>query len=282
MIEVKDLTKVFKKKAAVDHLNFELNPGIYGLLGPNGAGKTSLIRCLTNLYKYQGDILCEGKSIVNNSAYMKSIGYLPQKFGAYRELTVEGNLRYMCEAKQICKSRQKEEITKVLALVNLEEERGKKAKHLSGGMMRRLGIAQALLGDPKVLIFDEPTAGLDPEERLRFKMMVGRLPKDKVVLVSTHIVEDIEALCKKIIILKDGKIKFDGTAESLKQIASGKTFECDSEKLARLNGNYFVERQFEDEDGDKVMYRFVANGVSDCKAVKAKIEDGYICVLEGI
>ena len=280
MIEANGLTKTFKKKAAVDHLCFELNPGIYGLLGPNGAGKTTLIRCLTNLYKYEGDILYEGKRIIKNPEYMGSIGYLPQRFGAYRELTVEDNLGYMCQLKRIRKNRHGEEITRVLELVNLEGERGKKAKHLSGGMLRRLGIAQALLGNPKVLIFDEPTAGLDPEERLRFKMMVGKLPKDKIVIVSTHIVEDVEALCKRIIILKDGQIKFNGDAESLRQIAFGKTFECDAERLARLNKNYFVERQF--EDGDTVMYRFVANEASDCKIAKAKIEDGYICVLEGI
>ena len=161
MIEIRKLNKAFRKKTVIDGLQLELDPGTYGLLGPNGAGKTTLIRCMTNLYRYDGEIFWQGQNIRGNDGYMQKLGYLPQQFGAYREL--------------------------------------------SGGMLRRLGIAQTLLGDPDVMIFDEPTAGLDPEERLRFKMIVSALPKDKVILISTHIVEDVDALCGRIVILKQGR-----------------------------------------------------------------------------
>lgn len=280
MLEVKDLTKKFKAKTAIDHISFTLKPGIYGLLGPNGAGKTTLIRCFTNLYRYEGNIEFKGKNIRENAEYIKNLGYLPQKFGPYRELTAEENLFFFCELKQIDKNKQQEEVDRVLELVNLTDQRKKKAKNLSGGMLRRLGIAQAFLGDPDVMIFDEPTAGLDPEERLRFKMIIGRLPKNKIILVSTHIVEDVEALCDQIIILKESKALFKGEAADLKKIAENKTFECDADYLQQLTGAFFIERQFED-DG-KVMYRFVADKPQTCMNVNARIEDGYICVLEGI
>ena len=166
MLEIKNLNKSFRKKSAVDNLSLSLGSGVYGLLGPNGAGKTTLIRCLTNLYKFDGEIEYRGESIRGNKTYMSEIGYLPQKFGAYRELTAEENLYHFCVLKDIPKELRKKEIDRVLEMVNLSDERGKKAKALSGGMTRRLGIAQVLLGSPDIMIFDEPTAGLDPEERL--------------------------------------------------------------------------------------------------------------------
>ncbi len=222
MLQITDLTKKFKKDVVIDDLKLSLEPGVYGLLGPNGAGKTTLIRCLTNLYQYQGEIFFKGENIKKNQVYMQNIGYLPQKFGAYRELTVAENLAYFCQLKKVKKSERQKEIDKVLHLVNLFEQKKQKTKNLSGGMIRRLGIAQGLLGNPDVIIFDEPTAGLDPEERLRFKMMIGKLPKDKIVLISTHIVEDVEALCDQIIILKQGKVRFKGSTKELREVASKK------------------------------------------------------------
>lgn len=280
MLEARNLTKIFNRKKAIEDICFSIDPGIYGLLGPNGAGKTTLIRCLTNLYRYKGMIFFKGENIKENTNYVKKLGYLPQKFGAYRDLTVEENLLFFCELKWIEKKQQKNEVERVLGLVNLTEERDKKAKHLSGGMLRRLGIAQALLGNPDVLIFDEPTAGLDPEERLRFKMLISSLSKDKIILVSTHIVEDVEALCNQIIILKGGKMRFKGNVAELKAIANAKTFECDDTYLQNLPQNAFIEKCFEN-DG-KTKYRFVSNEPQTCEAVNARIEDGYICVLEEI
>lgn len=280
MIEIRKLNKAFRKKTVIDGLQLELVPGTYGLLGPNGAGKTTLIRCMTNLYRYDGEIFWQGQNIRGNDGYMQKLGYLPQQFGAYRELTATENLAYFCELKGIRKQQQKGEIEKVLEAVNLTDAGDKKAKNLSGGMLRRLGIAQTLLGDPDVMIFDEPTAGLDPEERLRFKMIVSALPKDKVILISTHIVEDVDALCGRIVILKQGRLLFNGDTKDLKEKASGKTYECPEDTLCRIKGRHLLERRF--EQGEQVMYRLVAEETQDIAAVTPKIEDGYICVLEGI
>ena len=165
-------------------------------------------------------------------------------------------------------------------MVNLSDERGKKAKALSGGMTRRLGIAQVLLGSPDIMIFDEPTAGLDPEERLRFKMIISSLPKDRLILISTHIVEDVDALCNGIVIMKDGSVRFNGSTGELKSLAKGKVFECDSAQLDAIEGRYYIERQFEQEG--RVRYRLLSDTVQNCDTAAARIEDGYICVLEKI
>lgn len=280
MLEIKDLSKSFRKKTVVRPLSLNLEPGVYGLLGPNGAGKTTFIRCLTNLYRFKGDVLWKEQSIKNNKHYMERVGYLPQKFGAYRELTAQENLEYFCVLKGISKKKREPEVEQVLRMVNLEEAADKKAKHLSGGMLRRLGIAQALLGNPEILVFDEPTAGLDPEERLRFKMLVSSLPKGKTILISTHIVEDVDALCDKILIMDQGEVAFNGTAKELETMAQGKTFECGEGELAALSGRRFIERRF--EQGDEARYRFVAEERQSCQRAEPRIEDGYICVLENI
>lgn len=211
---------------------------------------------------------------------MSEIGYLPQKFGAYRELTAEENLYHFCVLKDIPKDLRQKEIDRVLEMVNLSDERNKKAKALSGGMTRRLGIAQVLLGSPDIMIFDEPTAGLDPEERLRFKMIISSLPKDRLILISTHIVEDVDALCNGIVIMKDGRVRFNGSTGELKELAKGKVFECDSTQLDEIEGRYYIERQFEQEG--KVRYRLLSDAVQSCDTAAARIEDGYICVLEKI
>lgn len=280
MLEVKNLSKKFKNNTVLKDINTLLEPGIYGLLGPNGAGKTTLIRCITGLYRFDGEIRWDGKSIEKNLNYVQSVGYVPQKFGAYRELTVEENLKYFCVLKGIIKDSQYSEINKVLELVNLVKEKEKKVKALSGGMIRRLGIAQALLGNPDFIIFDEPTAGLDPEERLNFKMIVSTLSKDKVIIISTHIVDDLDSLCDKILIMKNGKIPYIGTVNELKRIAEGKVYECTKEEIIRLHGKYFIEKIF--EYNGKSMYRIVASEKQSCKMIKPGIEDGYICILKEI
>lgn len=280
MLELKKVTKRFKKNCAVDQLSASLQPGVYGLLGPNGASKTTLIRCLTNLYRFQGEILWKGRSIRKNTDYLDRIGYLPQKFGAYQELTVEEMLRYFCVLKRIEKKEWSRESERVLEAVNLTEAAEKKVRHLSGGMLRRLGIAQTLLGKPEVLIFDEPTAGLDPEERLRFKMLISSLSRERIILISTHIVEDVDALCDRILIMDAGRIVFSGTAGELKAQAEGKTFECTELEQKKLTGRFYMERQFEQENA--VHYRLVAEEPQVCRKVEPRIEDGYICVLEHI
>ena len=224
-LELKNIKKSFKYKNVVDDVTYSFDNGIYGLLGPNGAGKTTLMRCIVGLYG------CESGSIIYNDTaidkirdYGKEIGYLPQKFGLFKELSVEELLKYFSGLKEIPADRICDEIDHCLQLVNMEKQKKEKCKKLSGGMIRRLGIAQAILGKPGIVIFDEPTTGLDPEERLRFKLLLKTLEKDMIVIISTHIVEDVEAVCKHILVMDNGKLVEKCTIEQLKKIAQGKVY----------------------------------------------------------
>ena len=197
MLEINNVSKFFSKFKAVNEFTYKFDNGVYALLGPNGAGKSTLLRCITNLYSLtSGKITFDGIDIKDNKDFSSNIGYLPQSFGLFRELKVYEGLELIANIKNF----QNYNIDKVLELVNLEEKRMSKIGSLSGGMVRRLGIAQAIMGDPKVVIFDEPTAGLDPEERLRFKNIVNKIKNDKLIIISTHIVDDVEAymLLKRI------------------------------------------------------------------------------------
>ena len=215
MIEIKNLTKKFKSHTVLNNISVNFDKKTYGLLGENGAGKTTLIRCITGMYSsYDGDInLLDSNKIQNN------IGYLPQNFGAFKELTVNDMMLFFANQKALDLKNTATEIDSLLNLVNLSSQKDIKISKLSGGMLRRLGIAQALLGDPQTIILDEPTAGLDPEERLRFKNLIEKIKKEKTIILSTHIVEDVDALCDEIVIVKEGKIIFCGDVENIKNIA---------------------------------------------------------------
>jgi len=219
MLKVSNLTKGFKNKEVLKNLSIELDNGIYGFLGPNGAGKTTFIRCICGVYKTKSCVCTLDKAEVGSKEYVNSMGYLPQNFGLFRDMKVYNALEYMAFLKNIKKEKHKEEIESVLKRVNLEDKINNKVKSLSGGMLRRLGIAQALLGDPRLLVFDEPTAGLDPEERMRFKKIISELEKDKIILISTHICSDVESLCDKVIIINDGKILYNGDIEGVEKNA---------------------------------------------------------------
>ena len=213
-LTLKDVTKRFKKRVAVDRFSMEFQPGVYGLLGPNGAGKTTLLRCICGLYRLDGGAVQGGENP----------GYLPQSFGMFRELDPVSDDGIPGHPEGAAKGEQEEEIRRVLGLVNLSDRAGSRVKALSGGMVRRAGIAQALLGDPEVLLFDEPTAGLDPEERVRFQNVVAARRHKGVTLISTHIVGDVEALCGTILILRQGKLAAVGTAQEIAQLAQGKVY----------------------------------------------------------
>jgi ABC-2 type transport system ATP-binding protein len=216
MIAIEQLGKDFRKRTVLDNLNFRFENKTYGLLGPNGAGKTTLMRCITNLYRPdRGRVTWEGQPIANNRAYLSGLSYLPQKFGVYKELTLREMLRYFGDMKKVDKAILDDKISEALVSVNLAERADDKAKSLSGGMVRRLGIAQTLLNDPRVLILDEPTAGLDPEERKRFKELIAKISEDRTIILSTHIVEDVEKVCDKIIIMNTGKFLFTGSVEDI-------------------------------------------------------------------
>ena len=216
-LEIENLTKRFQDVAAVDGVSCTLTTGVYGLLGVNGAGKTTLMRMLCTLLKPTGGrILWDGKDIFElGGAYRRVLGYLPQDFGFYPDFTVRDYLRYISSIKGLRPAAARQRTALLLQQVGLEKAENKKMKKLSGGMKRRVGIAQAMLNDPRILILDEPTAGLDPNERIRFRNLISELAQDRLVLLSTHIVSDIEYIANEILLMKDGKICIAGTTEEL-------------------------------------------------------------------
>ena len=216
-LTISDLTKDFGSFRAVDQVTFTMHSGVYGLLGVNGAGKTTLMRMLTTLIRPTGgEIRWDGQDVFRmDSAYRKLLGYLPQDFGYYPDFSIYDYLMYIASIKGIRPAAAKQRALRPLKQVGLSQAGHKKMKTLSGGMKRRVGIAQAMLNDPKILILDEPTAGLDPNERIRFRNLISELSEDRIVLLSTHIVSDIEYIASEILLMKDGRITLSGTAEEV-------------------------------------------------------------------
>lgn len=209
------LSKQYKNKIAVDRISLTLHQGVYGLLGANGAGKTTLMRMLCGILRpTSGTVMFENMD-VSTEDYRKELGYLPQDFGYYPNFTGRDFLMYMAVLKGMTKSRAQKRCAKLLDEVGLKEMGDKKIKTYSWGMKQRLGIAQALLSHPRILILDEPTAGLDPKERVRFRDMIAALGKESIVILSTHIVSDIEHIADRILLMKDGQIIFNGTQEEI-------------------------------------------------------------------
>lgn len=209
------VTKQYSSKIAVDRISVSLQPGVIGLLGANGAGKTTLMRMICGILKpSSGSISFEGMD-ASDEMYRDALGYLPQDFGYYPNFTGMDFLMYMAALKGIDKKSAKNKCRELLKTVNLEDAANKKIKTYSGGMKQRLGIAQAVLNDPKILILDEPTAGLDPKERVRFRNLIAELGKDAIVILSTHIVSDIEHIADRVLMMKDGNIIFDGSSADI-------------------------------------------------------------------
>jgi ABC-2 type transport system ATP-binding protein len=213
-IEIKNLSKNYGQKQALKNINLTIEKGMFGLLGRNGAGKTTLMRILAAiLCKTEGEVTVYGTPIEKAKKIRSITGYLPQEFSFYPNLTVYEALDYLGVLSGMKKSERAERIPNLLKMVNLNGKKNTKIKALSGGMKRRLGIAQAILHQPKVLIVDEPTAGLDPEERVRFRKLLCDIAEDRIVILSTHIVEDIEKTCKNIAVLRDGEVIYNGTID---------------------------------------------------------------------
>ena len=210
------LTKQYQNKIAVDRISLTLHKGVYGLLGANGAGKTTLMRMLCGILKPTGGSITLDGVDVSEEAYRAVLGYLPQDFGYYPEFTGMDFLLYMAALKGLTKDQARSKAKELLKLVALEDVAKKKIKTYSGGMKQRLGIAQALLNDPDILILDEPTAGIDPKERVRFRNLIGELGKDSIVLLSTHIVSDIERVADEILMMKGGQLIFKGPWDEAK------------------------------------------------------------------
>ncbi|WP_234117842.1 ABC transporter ATP-binding protein [Clostridium hydrogenum] len=246
-LEVKDLCKNFKKNTAVNHISFTLEKGVYGLLGANGAGKTTLMRMLCSLIiPNNGTIKYDDEDIQKmNERYRRIIGYLPQEFGYYPEFSAEDYLLYIAALKGLRPLIAKKRVNELLEVVSLTKVRKKKIKTFSGGMKRRLGIAQAVLNDPKVLILDEPTAGLDPKERIRFRSLISHIAEERIVLLSTHIVSDLESIAKEILIMKEGNIIAQGDIEKLLCQINNKVWTCliDLKKADELRSTYILSNE---------------------------------------
>lgn len=216
-LKISKLTKAFQDVTAVDNFSYTLNTGVYGLLGVNGAGKTTLMRMLCALLRPTGgSITCNGKDIYEmDGEYRKLLGYLPQEFGYYPDFTVYDYLMYIASIKGLHSVVAKQRTEMLLRQVGMTREKKKKMKKLSGGMKRRVGIAQAMLNNPQILILDEPTSGLDPNERIRFRNLISELSGNRTVLLSTHIVSDVEYIANEILLMEDGTIRASGTLEEL-------------------------------------------------------------------
>lgn len=216
-LRINNLTKQYKNKIAVNEFSAEFKPGIYGLLGANGAGKTTLMRMICGILKpTAGQIYLDNQDVAELSEeYRNILGYLPQDFGYYPNFTATKFLLYVAALKGIEGKYAHLKVQELLEMVGLKKEADKKIKSFSGGMKRRLGIAQALLNDPKILILDEPTAGLDPKERVRFRNLISSFSKEKIVLLSTHIVSDIEYIADDILVMKEGRIIHEGALDEI-------------------------------------------------------------------
>lgn len=229
MLLINNLSKSFGDYSVLEDINLELKNGVYGLLAPNGEGKTTLIKMLTTLiFPDKGEILYNGTSIISlDEEYRDILGYLPQNFGYYKNYSPKQFLLYLAALKGIEEKNAKVKVEEVLKLVALENVINKKMRKFSGGMLQRVGIAQALLNDPKILILDEPTAGLDPKERVRFRNILSELGRDRIIIISTHIVSDVEFIANEIIMIKNKKILYKDTVENICNTIKGKVFETE-------------------------------------------------------
>jgi len=234
MLTLSHVSKSYGKFPAVEDISLEMEHGLYGMLAPNGAGKTTLIKMIaTLLVPTQGEILWDGIPVAKlGEKYRDLLGYLPQQFGYYKNNTPVQYLDYLAALKNMPKQTAKEKIEQLLELVGLSDVADKKMKKFSGGMIQRVGIAQAMLNDPKILILDEPTAGLDPKERARFRNILSTLSKDRIVILSTHIVSDIESNANQVILLKERKLYRMDTVSNICKTLDGKVYECVMEDRA--------------------------------------------------
>lgn len=280
MIIIKNVSKYYGNFCALKNINLELTNGVYGLLAPNGAGKTTLIKMLATLITpSQGEILYEGKNIVTvDEAYREVLGYLPQQFGYYKNYTPMQYLQYVAALKGIARKESRRVVTELLEQVALSDVANKKMKKFSGGMIQRVGIAQALLNNPKLLILDEPTAGLDPKERARFRNLLAGLARDRIVIISTHIVSDVESIANEVIMIKDQQILYKNSIDQICSTLNGKVFETTMpfEQLDTFRNQYTVLS--EKQESGRMTIRFIHEGTAqeDWKRVNPGLEDVFL------
>ncbi|QHI71709.1 ABC transporter ATP-binding protein [Aminipila terrae] len=279
-LELVDLTKSFGDFIAVDHMNITMTNGVYGLLGVNGAGKTTLMRMLCTLLRpTSGCITCNGKDIFKmDGEYRNLLGYLPQDFGFYPEFTVQDYLLYIAAIKGIRPAVAKKTVIELISQVGLTKSANKKMKKLSGGMKRRAGIAQAMLNNPKILILDEPTAGLDPNERIRFRNLISELSEERLVLLSTHIVSDIEYIANEIWLMKDGKLVRKGTSDEIINSMPEKVWNCIAEHsmISSIMKKYKVSNMKSESQGVELRVISSEKPFSDAVCVEPSLEDVFL------
>lgn len=282
-IEIKNLSKNYGKKQALKNVDLTIRQGMFGLLGPNGAGKTTLMKIIaTLLQKSEGDVRVCGIDINNDREIRRIIGYLPQDFSMYGNMSVYEAMDYLGVLSGLSRQERKERIPSLLEQVNLSDDVKTKVRAMSGGMRRRLGIAQALMHEPKVLIVDEPTAGLDPEERVRFRNLLSETAKDRVVILSTHIVGDVEATCEDIAVLNKGCVLFQGTVTELLEEASGRIYSARVSRmeLENIRNSYTVTSMM--MQGNHACVRLIADEkpFADAQVCEANVEDAYMYLMQ--
>ena len=281
-IVIKNLSKNYRRKAALKNVSVTIHSGMYGLLGRNGAGKTSLMRILATLsVPSGGEVSMNGIPINETGKIREIVGYLSQNFSFYRNMSVYDAMDYLGLLSNLPDKIRKERIALLLEQVNLKENMRTKIKALSGGMKQRLGIAQALLHDPQILIVDEPTAGLDPEERIRFRNMLSEFAEDRIVILSTHISSDVETSCENIGVLDNGKMIWNGAAEELIKQAEGKVYLISAEKKQDkiIREKYTVLNII--ASGSGTQYRVLSETLPEEKHIlqAPTLEDGYMYLL---
>lgn len=286
-LKVTQLTKKYGPKTAVDHLDITLSNGVYGLLGANGAGKTTLMRLLCNIQTPTfGKITLDGKDIsVLGERYRDLLGYLPQHFRYYPEFTAWDFLMYVATLKGLSEKQAKNKTSKLLEAVDLSKEGHRKIKTFSGGMKQRLGIAQAMLNNPRILILDEPTAGLDPKERVRFRNLISAFSKDRIVILSTHIVSDVEFIAEEIIMMKAGRVLHFGRPQEITEEIEGYVWECmvPTRYAEQYSGTLNVSN-LRNIENECTVLRVISESkpMENAVQVKPTLEDLYLFYFKGV
>lgn len=279
-LKVDGLSKSFGKKHALKDVSISMQTGTYGLLGENGAGKSTLMKILATIdFPTKGNVSFDGENINQlDEKYRDILGYMPQDYSIFPNYTANDFLEYMGTLKGIQPKLLKKKMAEVLEFVNLSEVANKRAENFSGGMKRRLGIAQAILNDPKILILDEPTAGLDPKERIRFSNIISEMSKDKIVILSTHIVSDIEAIANDLIIIKGGELVEVGTIDEMIERVRNKVFETtvDQENFNNLLRERKIIHRKQERENIRVRYVGEAYDGLENKPLEPSLEDYYV------
>lgn len=284
-VMISDLVKDYGKFRAIDQVSLNIGKGIFGLLGPNGAGKTTLMKIITTLIPLTaGRVTVGGVDVMRDPGFVRQhLGYIPQDFGFYKSLNAYQLLDYVGTMKGLSRVQRKTQIDSLLEQVNLTKDAKRRVGGYSGGMKQRLGIAQALLGDPALIVVDEPTAGLDPEERIRFRNLLTRLSGQRTVILSTHIVADIEASCAAVAVLNQGRVIFNGSPQELVTHAHGMVWQLDIDpaEYEQIEQSYKVISS--KSNGGRLQLRVISpdNPSGRGVPVEAGLEEGYMAVMTG-